>query len=217
METDRVTRIDSPAMRRILYVCCLVLLSSGCASASNAPRSTPIAGVCGSDLVWHDRIYYAESVVGLPARAESLGVAGVPSCPDVLGGETGASRAVDVIGLAGVSPNLALAVADDAQHGYFAAGYFVQLPSHPLHFVLAAAPPECRGPVSLRLVGRVERNVGSLALRGRVVLVDARTRIAGLSRGGLPYVGVGRDVAVSAVRCGSSLVARGIEPAPERP
>jgi hypothetical protein len=203
-------------MRQILYLSCLVLLSSGCSSASHALRSAPIAGVCGSDLVWHDRIYYAEPVVALPARAGNLGIAGVPSCPDVLGGETGASRAVDVIGLAGVNPNLALAVADDARHGYFAAGYFVQLPSHPLHVVLADEARVCAGP-RLRLVGKVERNVGSLALRGRVVRVDARTRIEGLSRNGLPYVGVGREVAVRAVRCGSGLVARRIELAPGRP
>jgi hypothetical protein len=206
-------------MRQILYFCCLVLLSGGCTSASRSPHSAPITDVCGSDLVWHDRIYYAEPVVALPARAASLGVAGVPSCPDVLGGETGASRAVEVTGLAGVSPNLALAVTEDGQHGYFAAGYFVQVPSHPLHVVLAQEAPQCAGLRRLRVVGTVERNDGSLTLRvsrrsTKVFLVGARTRIVGLSRGSLPYVGLSRRIVVEAVRCrGLRLLAVRVAPA----
>jgi hypothetical protein len=158
-------------------------------------------------------VYYSASIAALPARGESLGLAGAPACRDALGGEAGASRAVEVSSIGGVDPRLAIAALDDARHGYFAAGYFVQLPSHPLHAFLLQPGPGCvRGrPVSL--AGTVERNAGSLTLRGRRVLVDARTRIEHLLRDGLPYVGVGRKVAVEAVSCHGELVARRISPA----
>ena len=193
-------------MRQILYLCCLVLACAGCSSASHSLHVTHVSGLCGSDLIWHDRAYYAVPVEGLPASGEPLGVGGVPSCTDVLGGETGASRAVEVSALAGIEPKLAVGVVDEPRRGYVAAGYFVQLPTHPLHFVLAERTPECGGSHRLRLVGYVERNDGSLTLQAAsgdtvVLLVGSRTRILGLSRGGLPYVGLGRKIQVEAVRC----------------
>jgi Domain of unknown function (DUF5666) len=163
-------------------------------------------------LAWHETVYYSETVAALPARGASLGLAGAPACRDALGGEAGASRAVEVSSIAGVDPRLAIAALDDAQHGYFAAGYFVQLPSHPLH-PYVVEPPACANGSRVSLVGIVERNAGSLTLRGRRVLVDSRTRIEQLSRDGLPYVGVGRKVAVEALLCRGRLVARRISPA----
>jgi hypothetical protein len=55
-----------------------------------------------------------------PIQGRKLGFGGVPSCPDVLGGETGASRAVEVRTLIGVDPRTAVTVAGDNLHVYLA-------------------------------------------------------------------------------------------------
>jgi len=49
-----------------------------------------------------------------------LGLGGVPSCPDVLGGESGASRAVVIRSLVGVDPGRAVTVDGDDLHVYVA-------------------------------------------------------------------------------------------------
>ena len=77
---------------------------------------------CRSAITWHEQLYYPHRVVAMPARGNSLGQAGVPSCTDVFGGENGASRAVDVSELAGVDPRVAIAVFGDWDHAYVAAG-----------------------------------------------------------------------------------------------
>ena len=219
METDRDTRIDSPAMKGILYLGALILVLAGCGSQPHVESTVNVGagGLCNFVLDWREDVYYPEPVAALPARAGSLGFAGAPSCRDILGGETGASRAVEVEQIAGIDPRLAIAAFADPHHGYFAAGTFVQLPSHPLHVFLVQKRALKRCTTARRVVGTVTRNVESLTLRldgGRAVrvLVDPRTRVAGLSRDGFPYVALGRRVAVATVRCGGELVARRIAP-----
>jgi hypothetical protein len=46
----------------------------------------------------------------------------------VLGGENGASRAVDVTEIAGIDPRVAIAVFGDWDHAYVAAGHSLRLP-----------------------------------------------------------------------------------------
>jgi hypothetical protein len=112
-------------MSRILYLACLALLCGACGSTVRAQSRTP---PCRAAVTWHETFYYAKSFSGLPARGASLGKAGVPSCTDVLGGETGASRAVDVSELAGIDPRVAIAVFGDWDHAYVAAGHSLRLP-----------------------------------------------------------------------------------------
>jgi hypothetical protein len=119
METERVTRIESPSMRRILYTGLLVLLLAGCGSTVRSQSRTP---KCRAAITWHETFYFSKRVAALPARGEGLGAAGVPSCIDVLGGETGASRAVEVSAIAGIDPRVAIAVFGDWDHAYVAAG-----------------------------------------------------------------------------------------------
>jgi Family of unknown function (DUF6281) len=106
-------------MTRILYVGCLVLLCGACGSTVHVQKRTPD---CRAAITWHETFYYAERVAALPARGDGLGPAGVPSCIDVLGGETGASRAVAVSAIAGIEPRVAIAVFGDWDHAYVAAG-----------------------------------------------------------------------------------------------
>src|ERR1041385_9249701 len=104
METVRVTRIESLAMRRILPLWGAVLLIAGCGSTEqHAVKRVP---PCRSVVTWHQRLYYPRQVAALPATGENLGPGGVPSCRDALGGENGSSRAVDVVRIGGIGPTL---------------------------------------------------------------------------------------------------------------
>jgi uncharacterized protein DUF6281 len=224
------------ASRRIVYLACLAFLPVACDSGSEhrsqPPRSAP-AG-CFFAVDWNGTAYYGRSYA-LPPLGGELGTASAPACTDVLGGEAGASRLVEVRRIAGIVPTLAIAVKGDAAHAYLAAGYFVELPSHPLHVGSAGQPDALAGCATtgpLKLEGVVQRNAPSLVLRvsrrgslarryvgSRAVLsIDAHTRIERLSRGGLPFIGIGRRLAVDAVGCrdrgarSTRIVARRIEP-----
>jgi Family of unknown function (DUF6281) len=100
---------------------CVVLLCASCGTARQAAvkRVPP----CRTAITWHENLYYPHRVVALPARGAGLGLAGVPSCTDVLGGENGASRAVDVTEIAGIDPRVAIAVFGDRNYAYVAAGH----------------------------------------------------------------------------------------------
>jgi hypothetical protein len=105
----------------------IVLLSAACSSSDtrNAQRRVP---PCRAAITWRETFYFGREVVGLPVRGGSLGLAGVPSCTDVLGGENGASRAVYVSSLAGIDPRVAIAVTGDGHHVYVAVGRSLRLP-----------------------------------------------------------------------------------------
>jgi hypothetical protein len=112
-------------MRRI-FAAASVVLVAGCGSTQEAARRVP---PCRSAITWHETLYYPREVAALPTRGAALGPAGVPSCTDVLGGENGASLAVDVSRIAGIDPRVAIAVSGDGRHAYVAAGRSVPLPA----------------------------------------------------------------------------------------
>ena len=107
-------------MRRILPAACLALLCLGCDSGSKraAPTPTVAKPSCGLAVVWHGVRYDGTTPAERPIAGRSLGAGGVPSCLDVRGGETGASRAVEVRTLVGVDPRLAVTVVGDRLHVY---------------------------------------------------------------------------------------------------
>jgi hypothetical protein len=109
-------------MRRILTAACLALLCLGCDSSAKrvAPRPPAPAPRCDLAVLWHGVRYAGQKPAEPPIHGHKLGLGGVPSCPDVLGGETGASRAVVVRTLVGVDPNRAVTVAGDDLHVYVA-------------------------------------------------------------------------------------------------
>jgi uncharacterized protein DUF6281 len=113
-------------MRRILPLCWVVVLSAGCGSTELlAVKRVP---PCRSVVTWHQRLYYPREVAALPVTGENLGPGGVPSCKDALGGENGASRAVDIVRIGGIDPSVAIAVFGDGHHAYVAAGRSLRLP-----------------------------------------------------------------------------------------
>jgi Family of unknown function (DUF6281) len=206
-------------MRRIVTVACLALACLGCSSGSRDELVSSGAS-CAARITWDGALYYGQTFPSLPPSTLSLGTGGRPTCSDANGGEAGASTTVQVRRLLGVDPRVAVAVQGDRYAAYLAAGYFVQLPSHPLHGRIewsARSLDEligCAKSRTMRLKGRVRygpstrldvserdavarRYVGAEAL----LFVDARTRVDGLARNGLPYVAPGTAVAVDAVGC----------------
>ena len=103
---------------------CAVFLAAACGSTTERAKRVP---PCRSAITWNETLYYPREVFALPARGAALGPAGVPSCTDVLGGENGASLAVDVSSIAGIDPRVAIAVTGDGHHAYVAAGHFLRL------------------------------------------------------------------------------------------
>lgn len=154
-----------------------------------------------------------------------------PPCNDTGGssepgceGEVG--EAVPVFRLAGIDPEVAVGARHYEREVYLAAGYFTELPDHPLHIAIFKSPwlPNERagwrcGPPILDLPGavvnqtpgagwvfqvrfegdRVRREVGRTAL-----FVDARTRIDGFDRNGLPYIEEGDRLRATVRECTAS-------------
>ena len=111
-------------MRRILTAACVALLCVGCDSGAKRVSPRPPAHVaaprCDLAVLWNGVRYTGRKPAEPPIHGHELGLGGVPSCPDVLGGETGASRAVVVRTLVGVDPGRAVTVAGDDLHVYVA-------------------------------------------------------------------------------------------------
>ena len=227
IETDRVTRIGSSAMRWILTAVCLAALCAGCRSGERHVTGPPL---CAARVTWNGTVYYGETFSSLPPATLMLDTGGRPTCGGVNGGEAGASSTVELRRLIGVDPRVAVAVKGEPEHAYLARGYFVQLPSHPLHRSLrpwqrsrselkgcgATRPVELAGTV----LSRTGAGIGVARGRGKAFLfVDPFTRVRGLERFGLPYVAPGQRVAVDATACLSTggglrkLVPRLIRPA----
>ncbi len=104
----------------------VILIVAACGSTQQAEKRAP---PCRSAITWHEALYYPREVAALPVRGAALGPAGVPSCTDVLGGENGASLAVEASRIAGIDPRVAIAVTGDGRHAYVAAGRSVPLPA----------------------------------------------------------------------------------------
>jgi hypothetical protein len=195
-------------MKWILTAACLVLCA-GCGSGRGHVSGPPL---CVSRITWDGTVYYgAKFPSRLPATL-ALGTGGRPTCGGANGGEAGASSTVEVRRLAGVEPRVAVAVQGEPDHAYLARGYFVQLPSHPLHQALSESErlrSELRGCANTRPIafeGTVHSSTGAAIAVSRggsdaFLFVDPYTRVRGLVRDGLPYVAPGRRVAVEAVAC----------------
>jgi len=196
-------------MRWILTTVCLLAVCAGCRSGERDVAGPP---VCAARVTWNGTIYYGETFSSLPPATLVLGTGGRPTCADVNGGEAGASSTVEVRRLIGVDPRVAVAVKGEPEHAYLARGYFVQLPSHPLHRSLRPwqrSRSELKGCAATRrveLAGTVRSSTGAGigVARGRskaFLFVDPFTRVRGLDRNGLPYVAPRQRVAVDATAC----------------
>ena len=190
------------------------------------------AGGCAL-AVRFDSVDYLGRTVKQLRLGRALGRGTLPPCRDS-NGPPEVGGAVDVVSIGGVPPAVAVGAAGDAHPAYLAAGYFPELPSHPLHEGGARDFTNgCRVTGTFSLVGTVRRHVSTLlvevsersgsleAAPGSTIqlLVDAHTRIEGFERNGLPYVTRGDRIRSSGVTCqfrgpqSPAVVARTIAPA----
>lgn len=211
-------------MRRIGLVAAVL---AGLAGGAVVPG--PAQASCGLFVVWHGRAYTAIGVSGGTLPTPGARVRGVvePGCNDT-GGANDHPAPVAAWRVNRLSPDVALLVRDTVLVAY---GYLPQVAG----FLTGATLPtdetrDCTlgGPV--RITGRTRVAFGFLGvsvvdstvhlhhlLRGAAqIFVDAHTRIRGLVRNGLPYIGVGQVVRVDARFCkvpgstGTKIVARRI-------
>jgi hypothetical protein len=133
----------------------------------------------------------------------------------------GVTKPVRLREIRGVPIEVALFPAGDTDRFYRNAGFLLELPEHPLHDDFYGGPGRprrrARGEACM-LDGEVVA-LGYLHVRigGRdvAVAVDARTRISGFERAGLPYLREGDQVRVLARGCGDDhVLARRIDPRP---
>jgi hypothetical protein len=97
-------------MGRILTAACVVLLCLGCDSGVKRVAPPPVVSTprCDLAVLWHGRRYLGTTPAEHPIQGRSLGA----------GGETGASRAVEVRTLIGTDPRSAVTVVGDDLHVY---------------------------------------------------------------------------------------------------
>jgi hypothetical protein len=174
--------------------------------------SVPASAQCAFIVVRHDRAYFLYGAHG-PSKVrpgEALRDTLEPGCSDVAGVPAPAPTRVKARRIAGVSPDVAVLV-----HGQVLVnmGYLPQTPGFPVPG-LGDRPKRCRSGVPASLTGAAHFFAGGIqvAAGGRPsdVYLDARTRVTGLTRRGLPYIGEGQRVRIDAVHCGRELVARRI-------
>ncbi|MFL5939825.1 MAG: hypothetical protein ACJ75Q_05915 [Gaiellaceae bacterium] len=196
-------------MRWILTALCLAAICAGCRSGE---RESAFPPTCAARVTWNGAVYFDETFPTLPPATLILGTGGRPTCGGINGGEAGASSTVQVRRLIGVDPRVAVAVNGEPEHAYLTRGYFVQLPGHPLHRSLRPwqrSRSELEGcaatrPVEVAGTVRFSTGAGIDIERGRgeaFLFVDPFTRVRGMERNGLPYVGPGQRIAVDATAC----------------
>lgn len=192
----------------------LVIAMAACGGEGKSSSCVPL-------LRWNGSTYF-EDVVKAPRLGPRIGRATRPNC-----GARGSDERVFVRRISGVPPTVA--VADERRQGKvaLAEGYFVELPSHPLHVsVFGDArrrhPREQGRTCTVRAQVRVPPAVGrrfilTNASGETYVRLDTNTSVRGFLRDGLPFVRTGDFLVVRGHRCGRAgpgavLTATRIEP-----
>ena len=211
-------------MRRAFW---MPALAAAVVTAAGGVTPAPAVASCAYFTVWHDTAYsqyWSAAAAPRVNQGAALRRAVAPGCNDT-GGATPAPSPVGARAIVGVPPAVAIRSQGMVM---VATGYFPQLPGFPL--VPRPAPvgtSTCRPGRALVLTGRALPGTGQMVLAdvrsSRPVPlsdhelinleVDAHTRITGLARNGLPYIGTGQRVRIAARRCGGSVIARTITPA----
>jgi hypothetical protein len=182
------------------------------AIGSGVAVPVPASAQCAFIVVRHDRAYFLYGAHGHSRIRPGPPLVGTlePGCSDVPGVPAPAATRVRARRIVGVSPAVAVVVRGQA---LVAMGYLPQAPGFPLPG-LGDRPKRCRigAPASLTGTAHFFAAGIQLAAGGRPVdvFLDARTRVTGLTRHGLPYIGEGQRVRIDAVHCGREIVARHI-------
>jgi hypothetical protein len=195
----------------MVLIACLAVLA-GCGDDGESSAG------CAAVVVRSDETYFGVDHGNLPPPGEALEDGEVPGCDD--GGGPEAGRDVRLTAVSGVPPEVAVYAEGQSGSIYLNPGYLLELPSHPLHEAFYGRP----GRPLRRAKGK------SCALEGEItsldtltvnapdgeqwITVDARTRIDGLQRDGLPYLREGDRVRIEGKGCHEAvMLAQRIEPA----
>jgi Family of unknown function (DUF6281) len=193
------------------------------AAAAMAGGAERAEASCIRVVVWHDTAYFDYSSLDqIPgARAgTALDGALIPDCNDT-GGSPGAPSHVDATRLAGLPPDVAIVSEGEV---LVSTGYLPQTPGFPLKREGSTPLDEtgnCVVGPARTVDGTVETALYGVSVRrpsGGLdnLLVDSHTKVVGLRRHGLPFIGHGQRVHIVAVPCqmeganGPKIIARRI-------
>lgn len=192
----------------------------------------PASGSCAFLIEWNGVLYGEPNIDQAPRFGPSLGEGAVPACDDT--GSSGCShlhgndQSIAIYRLPGIDPHVAFGTVTPwgDRQPFLAAGFFPELPGHPLHGVIYGSPRRpnersggwhCGDPIP-GLVGTVTNAPGLGRIFGvrfegdrvrrqgdrTAVFVDARTTVTGLDEYGLPHVSEGDTLRATVRECTAS-------------
>jgi hypothetical protein len=201
-------------MRRspVVLVC---LALAGC-GAEDVGES----GACADGLLVDGELYIGLPLAGPDPKAGGPVEGGVqPGCND--GGPHEPDVEIGLREVSGVPPEVAVYREWGTSTIYLNTGYPTELPDHPLHNRIHGSPDRPRRRARgrpCRIDGEVRDTWGVTVSAGaRTVSVgfDARTRVEGFERGGLPYFERGDRLRIDGYGCAREvMLARRIAPQP---
>jgi hypothetical protein len=194
----------SPRLLTLVALAAAAAAATACGGDSDGGGGAH-PGDCSSAVDWRGQRYFGNGAPGYPpAGAAVTPKAALFTC------DPKDAKPVTARRMAGVPPALGLRLAGDPTLVYLPVGTFSALPGHPLHEAVwhAADQPYRRGDGKrcavrgrIGAVTQLNFTLRTAAIPALRVVVDVRTRIAGPTRGGQPFLRVGEAVAVTARRC----------------
>jgi hypothetical protein len=110
----------------------------GTLGATGILATAALGTSCADAIEWDGGLYISPGTVrGVPDRGASLGNGEIPDCTEEGGRCAPPGKAVEVFGLEGVDPSVAVATRKGV---YLAPGTFPALPDHPLHELVFGSP-----------------------------------------------------------------------------
>ncbi len=185
--------------------------------ASGLLATVALGDSCAVTVRWKDTIYTDVAArIALPERGAPLEGATIPDCTAVARCAP-PEDSIAAYGLDGVPTDVAMLVPGYYDGLFVAAGTFPELADHPLHEAVFGRPnrPDYRqgcgaafrleGTVDLAGPLRIDVTASEIELdgdrEGTWLALDARTRIDGFDRNGIPTLEPGDEIAVRATVC----------------
>jgi hypothetical protein len=197
------------SVRRSAALACWLLVA-GVAVAGCGDQ--PTRASCANILTWRGEHYLgvAASTADFPPAGEALSPAA--ALASVCGKERGRPTRVTVLSMGSGDPAVQLWVRGQRRAAFLHLGYFIALPTHPLHraFFGSNSKPYIDGDgrrcrfsgyitnVTPRDITVTTDRAGSPRV---LVTIDARPETRGLRRQGLPYLHTGDAISVAGRRC----------------
>jgi len=179
------------------------------------------AAACTALVEWEGTTYYGGRVNGSFSLAGALGKGTIPSCQDTVPGSPSPAQSVALVRVAGLPPEMAVALAGDTGTLYQAPQFFPQIPGTRLHDIIygpgrnvpnervgeggcpASTTDEIEGSIVSSGLGvfRVDSSNPDAKLPGdNPIFTDAHTKVE-RADASIPYAEPGDAVRASVVVC----------------